>query len=171
MGEGMEITLKDIILLGVGGLIGFSTSLAASLFASPVATFLGGFHIVRILATVRKWFHKTDFDTSWVQVWHVKSSNYPAENSSPLKLYKVWDRVAGTFSVTSNAGITTEFRLLAIDKDGRLTGRWSDSSNGGYFGAFQVCRPPYDASIDGVWCGYSHTEGTVKSGCWTWKKK
>lgn len=162
---------NEITALLLGVVLGFLTNIVAGLMVGPVATFLGSFQLVWILGYIRSCFPGSDLAGKWIQEWRVSSSHYPETNSSTLTLYKAWDRVAGIFKVTSNAGVTTEFRLYGVYKDNRLTGWWQDTTKHGYFGAFQLSRPPSHGPFVGIWCGYSYTETSVKSGAWIWRRE
>lgn len=103
----------------------------------------------------------------WIQVWHVKESNYfPSDNESKVTLSQFGKKVHGKVDNGKNA-----YTIIGtIDKEMYLTGIWEDAQEGNiYKGAFQLYIHKYASHMTGKWVGYSE-KNIINTGDWYWRR-
>lgn len=155
----------------VGIVAGFIGNIVVAAAVGPTSSLFGGFGPVRFFSRwwPRRW--RRGLDGAWGQVWYVDGTpRYEQQNISPLKLYVLWHFVAGEFIVAEDDGTESQYRLIALEKRGHITGRWFSAGDVGYFGAFQISRPANNGPAKGKWCGFSDREPVVRAGDCEWRK-
>ena len=144
--------------------------MTASLLLGQASTILCGFQVVRAFGKIRRRvLHDTIFDERWEEEWQVVSDHYAKHNVSALKTYRFLHLLAPETEHKTISGVQHQFRILAVIDHGVITGKWMDPEPNGYYGAFQLLLSHTRDAAIGRWTGFA-SNGTVKSGVWTWRR-
>lgn len=130
--------------------------------------------LAKVLSTIFPFLRHPVWSGDWTVSWEVESQNFDPVNSrgSELFLWLTSVSIEGTGRTSKGECLPYSFvGMLTRDKT-IVTGTWTDKVSGpeGYHGVFQIRLNPSKDEASGLWIGFSHSDGTVKSGQLTWTK-